>query len=310
MKINKPIFWDEKKGLIAYFFYPLSLIIQIFFFLKNILIKKRKFKPSIICVGNIYLGGTGKTPLSIEISRKLKNLGKKTAIVKKYYKEHFDEFNLINKKTNNLFINRSRVLAINNAISKGYKNIILDDGFQDLSINKDLSILCFSSTQTIGNGMTLPSGPLRESLNAIKRSNIIVINGKTNKFFEKKIFKIKKKISLYYSEYEPANLNKFKNKDLLAFAGIGNPNNFFQLLIDNKLKVKKKLSYPDHYNYSKLDLIKIIKIANNDNLKIVTTEKDYNRIENYGFKDILNFSVKLKIKNEKKFINEIQTYLK
>ena len=72
--------------------------------------------------------------------------------------------------------------------------MILDDGFQDHSIKKDLNILCFNSRQLIGNGMTLPSGPLRESINSVKGSQIIIINGDKNENFEKKKFWIYLKI--------------------------------------------------------------------------------------------------------------------
>ena len=107
----------------------------------------------------------------------------------------------------------------------GYDSVILDDGFQDYSIKKDLNILCFNKNQLIGNGLLLPSGPLREGLNSLERADIIIINGEKDSEFEK-ILKINKNLEIYYSIYNPVNLNEFKNKELLAIAGIGNPENF------------------------------------------------------------------------------------
>ena len=99
-------------------------------------------------------------------------------IVKKFYKDHVDEHNLIKEKFNDLILDKNRVLAIKKAQKLGYDIIILDDGFQDRKIKKDLSIICFNQNQLIGNGFVLPAGPLRESLGALKDANVVLINGK------------------------------------------------------------------------------------------------------------------------------------
>ena len=277
------------------------------------MIKKRltiqySFKIPIICVGNIYLGGTGKTPLSIMIAHELKKLKRNPAIIKKYYSEHFDEHNLINNRLNCLILDKQRSRAIKNAEKKRFNVVILDDGFQDYSIKKDLNILCFNSNQLVGNEMTIPSGPLRESLSAIKKAQIIIINGNKNKLFENRILDISNKIKIFYSKYLPENIEEFKKKNLFAFAGIGNPSNFFKLLSDNNLNVHTKLSFPDHYKFSKPEIQKMIDEALNNNLELVTTEKDYFRIKHYGFKYIKFLKVKLEILEKDKLINQILNY--
>ena len=93
-------------------------------------------------------------------------------------------------------------------------------------ILKNLSIVCFNENQLIGNGLVLPAGPLRESLNALKNAEIVLINGNKNKNFEEKILNINKNLDIFYSSYIPVNLNNFKNHKLIAIAGIGNPDNF------------------------------------------------------------------------------------
>ena len=153
--------------------------------------------------------------------------------------------------------------------------------------------------------MTLPSGPLREPMSSLKKSQIVVINGKVNKDFEKKIKSISKEISIYYSEYVPTNLNEFRGKNLLAFGGIGNPNNFFNLLKKKKLKVVKKISYPDHYNYSKNELKNLVKYSVANKLKVITTEKDYSRIKHYKIPQIKYLNVKLVMKNKSNFEKEV-----
>ena len=309
MKILKPKFWKKKNSLLSYFLLPLSVFLQLFLYLQSKVVKKKKFSIPIICIGNIYLGGTGKTPLSLEVAKILQNLNKKIAIVKKPYKNHADEFQLIEAKLVPLFKDFSRHKSIENAIKNKFDCVILDDGFQDFSINKNLNIICFNENQLVGNGMTLPSGPLREPLCSLKRSQIVVINGQENLEFEKKIKHISSDINIYYSKYLPVNIEDFRNKDLFAFAGIGNPENFFSLLQVNDLKIKEKISFPDHYNYSLKELNKLIYFATKNNLQIVTTEKDYFRIKRFELPQIESLNVKLKIFNSDMFEEEIKKYL-
>jgi len=309
MKIFKPKFWSKKNSLISFFLLPFSLFFQLLIILKNNITKKKKFSLRVICVGNIYLGGTGKTPLSLEVVKILKKLNKKTAIVKKFYKEHEDEFKLIESKQITLFKSSSRALAIEEAVINKFDYVVLDDGFQDSSINKNLSIICFNEKQLIGNGMTFPSGPLREPFSSLKKCQIVVINGKANNEFEEKIKNVSNNISNYYSSYLPTNIEKFKDQNLLAFAGIGNPQNFFNLLEENNLKIIKKISFPDHYNYSLKELNELVSFSLKNNLKLITTEKDFFRIKNYKLPQIEYLSVKLEILKQDIFEREIIKYL-
>ncbi|MBD1172481.1 tetraacyldisaccharide 4'-kinase [Pelagibacterales bacterium SAG-MED05] len=308
MKILKPKFWEKNNNLISLLLLPVSFFLQLLIIVKKKLTPEHTFKIPVICIGNIYLGGTGKTPLSLLIAKELKKHNKKPAIIKKYYSEHADEHNLINNSLDCLFLNKQRSKAINSAEKKQYDVAILDDGFQDYSIKKDLNILCFNSNQLIGNGMTLPSGPLRESLTALKKTQIVLINGNKKELFEEKILSISNKVKIFYSKYLPENIEEFRNKNLFAFAGIGNPSNFFKLLSDNNLSVHTKLAFPDHYKFSKPEIQKMIDKALNNNLELVTTEKDYFRIKHYGFKYIKFLKVKLEILEKDKLINQILNY--
>ncbi len=305
MMLNKPKFWDKKKGLLAYIFLPLALIILIINLLKKKLIKTKKFNIPVICIGNIYIGGTGKTPTSIFVGNELKKLGRNPVILRKYYRDHKDEHILIKRNYNNFILAKDRVIGIKESQKKNFDSVILDDGFQDFTINKDLNILCFNQNQVIGNGMTIPSGPLRESLSSLQRAQIILINGEKNIEFEDKILKINKNLDIFYSDYYPINLNQFKNKKLLAIAGIGNPENFFRLIEKNNLKIHKKLIFPDHYLFSKIEIENIMNEAESKGCQIIMTEKDYFKIEHFNFKNINYLKVLLKIEDREKFLNRI-----
>jgi len=309
MKLKKPLFWSKNNNLFSFILFPFSLLFQLLFFFKNISLKTKKISIPVICVGNIYLGGTGKTPLSIEVVRILKKFNMAPVLVKKFYTDQFDEIDLINSKNIEIIKNSSRYIALKEAEERGFKSIVLDDGFQDHSIYKDLSILCFNEKQLIGNGFTIPAGPLREPLSALRRSKIILINGKKNENFENKIKSINNEINIFYSKYIAQNSHKFLNENILAFAGIGNPENFFDLLKENNINVEKKISFPDHYNYSKKELDKLLKISKENNLKLLTTEKDFFRIKHFNTTDIDYLTIKLEIINEELFEKELKRHL-
>ena len=307
MKINKPKFWDDKIGFFAILLLPFSLAFFLAIFLRKKFTKSVKFKIPIICVGNIYLGGTGKTPVSIFLAKELLKIGKNPSIIRKYYKSHLDEFKLIKSNVKNLIINKTRTGALKEAEINGSDFAILDDGLQDYKIRKDLKIVCFNSNQLFGNGLILPSGPLREGLHVLKSADIVIINGSKSKTFEEKILNINNKLDIFYSFYKPVNLEKFKNKKLFAIAGIGNPKNFFKLLEENNLDVYEKLIFPDHYQFSKDEMIKIIENAKNKDCQIIMTEKDYYKINDYQLEELDYVKVSLEINQKEKLINKIRS---
>ena len=300
MKFKKPKFWNNKNFL-SICLLPLCLITIIFNIFKTYIISGFRSNIPIICVGNIFIGGTGKTPLSIYIYNLLKRKKYRPAIVRKYYNSHIDEINFTKSKVGQFFYDKKRTLSISKAESKKNNVIIMDDGLQDVSVIKDLNIICFNSSDLIGNGFVLPAGPLREKLKNVNNCQIAVINGKRNIAFEKKLKSISNNIEIYQSKYIIKNSKKFRGKKILAFAGIGNPRNFFNLLKDNGFKVKQEISFPDHYNYSKEEIENLISKAKEEGLTLLTTEKDFFRIKRSDFKKINYVSVDLKILNNKSF---------
>ena len=138
-------------------------------------------------------------------------MGLNPAIIRKKYNGFEDEVNL-QKKVGPVYQNRKRFKAIEEAKEKKMNVAILDDGFQEPSIKKNLSIVCFNEKQWIGNGLIIPAGPLREALSALKRTDCVMINGKKNSEIEKIILKENKKIRIYYSKYIAVNISDFKNK--------------------------------------------------------------------------------------------------
>ena len=309
MKFFKPKFWDNNKiSPFSILLLPVALLIKLFNFIKHIFIKTHFFSKPVICVGNIYLGGTGKTPFCIELFSILKALNKNPSFIRKEYRSFEDEVILL-KQFGKVYQSKKRIDAVKNAIQNKSDVLILDDGFQDFSIKKDLSIICFNEKQWIGNGFMIPAGPLREGLSSLLRAQCVIINGKKNVNIEKKILEQNSKIKIFYTLYRTKNIDEFKDKKILAFSGIGNHGNFVDLLKDNKINIIEEIHFPDHYNYSDKDLENLINKAKEIDAVLLTTEKDYLRInENYR-KNIKYLKIKSEIENKNELIREIKNFI-
>tara|TARA_B100002019_G_scaffold57645_1_gene49518 strand:+ start:1051 stop:1992 length:942 start_codon:yes stop_codon:yes gene_type:complete len=306
MKIKKPKFWDyNKPNIISYILWPLSLFLQFLSNLKLLIVSKKKFKEiKTICVGNIYVGGTGKTSLSLMIYDILLKNKIKTCFIKKYYSDQKDEQKILENK-GKLFNFSKRELSLEKAIKENYDVAIFDDGLQDKSIEYDLSFVCFNNLNFIGNGLTMPSGPLRESFKNIKKYKYIFLNGNMEniKNIREKILETNSNAKIFEAKYVPMNIKEFDlNEKYLVFSGIGNHKTFLSMLKNNKMIINKDIEFPDHYNYSEKDLKNILRISKDNNLKILTTEKDFFRL-NIKLNEIKFIKSKLEISNEKDLIN-------
>ena len=306
MKIKKPKFWDyNKPNIISYILWPLSLFLQFLSNLKLLIVSKKKFKEiKTICVGNIYVGGTGKTSLSLMIYDILLKNKIKTCFIKKYYSDQKDEQKILENK-GKLFNFSKRELSLEKAIKENYDVAIFDDGLQDKSIEYDLSFICFNNLNFIGNGLTMPSGPLRESFKNIKKYKYIFLNGNMEniKNIREKILETNSNAKIFEAKYVPMNIKEFDlNEKYLVFSGIGNHKTFLSMLKNNKMIINKDIEFPDHYNYSEKDLKNILRISKDNNLKILTTEKDFFRL-NIKLNEIKFIKSKLEISNEKDLIN-------
>ena len=300
MKLKKPKFWDYKKpSFLAYLLLPFSIILSLIAKIKT----KPKFSNSkikTICVGNIYIGGTGKTSLAIKIKEILDKKNIKACFIKKFYPNQNDEQKLLGK-SGTLFSDLKRITALDEAISKGFEVAIFDDGLQDSSIKYDMEIVCFNNLNWIGNGYTLPSGPLRENIDNLKFYENVFLNGNEESLtsIKDQIKKINPNMNINSGKYTPLNIGEFdKDQNYLVFSGIGNHKTFVEMLKNNKLKIVSDLEYPDHYQYSKKDFDEIITNAKKYNAHIITTEKDYLRLENFSRNEILYIKSSLNISDE------------
>ena len=311
---KKPNFWDYKKpNVLAYILYPLTFIIRLNNFFFNFFKKEKSEQIKTICVGNIYLGGTGKTPTSLKLYQLLKFKNFNTVIGKKYYTDQKDEQILLKNKST-LISSKSRKEIIKLAIEKNYHLIIFDDGLQEKRIDYDIKIVCFDSKIWLGNGCLIPAGPLRESINSLKKYDgiFLKITDENSNLTEiiSEIRKVNSKIEIFKSKVRIKNINQLNiSNKYFIFSGIGNSTSFKEILINNKFNIVEEKIFSDHYNYKDDDIFKILNFAKKKNLKIITTEKDYLKIPDHLKSEINFVEIYLEIEDEEKLIKFIKLKL-
>ena len=320
--LKAPKFWYyNQDSFLSNALYPLSLVFRLGTRIRNLVSKERKANLPIICVGNIVIGGAGKTPVALKIGNMLKKAGynphfvskgyggleKNNTLVKDWHspKSVGDEPLLLSEIAPTwIGLDRNRSFRL--AKEQGANCIVMDDGFQNPTLQKDFSIVVINGEQGFGNKRVIPAGPLRENISNLKKYKNIVLNGNLENIYKIKrdLNKISTNFNIHIGKYIPLNKNKFDlNKKYLAFSGIGNHETFISMLKENKFNIIKDIEFPDHYNYLQSDLNRILSLSNKMNCKIITTEKDIKRIKN---KNKINFiKTELKIEDEEKMIEAI-----
>ena len=282
--MKTPRFWNNG-GFTAKLLLPISFIYGAITQWRLKLLKPYHANTKVICIGNITAGGVGKTPVAMAMAEKYLKLGKKVFFVTRGYKgklknvlvdldkhtpiETGDEARLLAAVAPTI-IAPERDKGAKMAEDMGAEVIIMDDGFQNPKLYKDESWLVFDGETGIGNGYIIPAGPLRETLkNGEKRANYILIMGEDKTGLAKKCT-----LPVYYGKVqaEPFELG---NKRVLAFAGIGHPEKFYNTLKSLGYEVVKSHDFVDHYVYKDGDIEALYQEAQDRGLALVTTEKDY-----------------------------------
>ncbi len=270
----------------------------------------------VICVGNITMGGTGKTPFCVFLANLLKNKGKKIVFLTKGYKGKEQGPYFVHEKDNaqkvgdealilarygDVCVSKNRKAGLKFLENKGYEVVIMDDGLQNNSVYKDISFALIYSKFGLGNGLPLPAGPMREPLKkALKRVSLLIFM----QGVEEKLLNVAQKQNKNYVEGKilPKLMPEFLEHKFLAFSGLGNNQKFFETLKEAKIKVLTTKEFKDHYSYRQKDIIELQNIAKEKTLKLITTEKDYVKIKNYKEAEgicILEISIEI-IKNKDK----------
>jgi tetraacyldisaccharide 4'-kinase len=289
-----PKFWNEK-NLLANILIPLSVLYFLIVRTSKLFEKSEtKFKFFSIFVGNVVAGGAGKTPTVCAIAKIIKNKfpDKKLCVISKGYGGGISKPTLINPQTHTAYdagdepiiiskycdviVANNRFQACKFADENNYEIVIFDDGIHDARIHKDISLMVIDGKYGFGNGLVMPAGPLRDRADiAMKKATHIVLISRDEKNILKKL-ELRKSLKPVFNSHITNITNHDKSRAYLAFAGLARPEKFFQSLQTNLgLNIQDTVEFPDHYYYNNDDLNYIKKRADKNNLKILTTEKDF-----------------------------------
>jgi len=289
-----------QQNLLRWLLLPLSIVYRWIIFLRKQayqrdILTRHKMPVPVIIVGNISVGGTGKTPFVIWLAEQLKQAGYNPGIISRGYgskapshpfevspdstaKQAGDEPLLIRRRTTcPVIIDPDRSQAAVHLLSHHHCDVIIsDDGLQHYALQRDVEITLVDGNRRFGNKLCLPAGPLREPMSRLKTVDFVVYNGSEEK----------QQYQMQLNAIEWVNLadstkrlpvNSFANNEVHAIAGIGNPQRFFDLLCDHKMIVHPH-AFEDHHAFSASDL----NFA--DDLPLLMTEKDAVKCQPYAQK--------------------------
>jgi len=260
-----------------------------------------RFRPPVpvVCVGNFVVGGAGKTPTALVLARLARGRGLKPGYLTRGYggaekgpilvdplkhtaADVGDEPLLLAAAAPTM-VSADRVAGAKSLIALGVDIIIMDDGFQNPSLAKDLSLVCVDAAVGIGNGMVTPSGPLRAPLALqLRMADALVLIGEGERSEGLVRTAARAGRQVLRATLKPARVREFRKEPLLAFAGIGRPEKFFDSLTAAGATVKRTVPFADHHRFSEADAASLLDRAAADGLRLVTTEKDMVRLAGAG----------------------------
>ncbi|WP_421722790.1 tetraacyldisaccharide 4'-kinase [Bauldia sp.] len=258
--------------------------------------RSAKFRPPVpvICVGNFVVGGAGKTPTAIALAHRARNLGFRPGFLAPGYggsargpllvtAEHrsadVGDEPLLLAAVAPTAVGRDRAASARLMLDHGINLIIMDDGFQNPSLAKDITLVCVDAGAGSGNGLVLPAGPLRAPLDVqLQRSDALLVIGDGDRAEPLVRTAARQGRSVLRAMLRPRRASKWRNTSVLAFAGIGRPAKFFESLDAAGVSVIKTAAFPDHHRYTAADASRLIADADRQGLRLVTTEKDRVRL--------------------------------
>jgi len=270
--------------------WPLSLVYQYFTQKRIANAEPVTLDATVISIGNLTLGGTGKTPLALKLAKALKAKKSKVAIISRGYKGKLEGPIKVDAKKHtaadvgdeplmlsqhcDVYVAKDRILGAKLAIENGATELILDDGHQNPAIKKDVSIVVVDGAVGFGNRLIFPAGPLRETPEAgLARADVVVwIGDKELASTELRGFDV----PIYFANIVPKTRNF--NKKYLAFCAIGRPEKFETTLQDLGVDLIDLIPFLDHHQYSEAEINELKNRASAEAATLITTEKDYVRL--------------------------------
>jgi tetraacyldisaccharide 4'-kinase len=310
--MREPAFWHRPSSWISLLLIPLGAIYGL---VAGWRLRREGFDAGIpvLCVGNYHVGGAGKTPTVLALTKMLRDLGETPVVLSRGYggrlrgpikvdpERHaaadVGDEPLLLARTVPVVVARDRIEGVALARSQGASVILMDDGFQNPAIAKDASLIVIDSDRGLGNGRVLPAGPLRAPLPPqLARTDALIVvgDGTAAEAVAAVIAAGGKPVLSAHLRADDASVASLRGKRVLAFAGIGDPNRFFRTLRLSGIEVVRERTFADHHPFSQGEIETLTAEAKRDVLTLVTTEKDLARLcGGKGPKDIVPFAVTL-----------------
>lgn len=282
---RSPKFW-EHSGALCQVLRPFSWVYQQASIWREARIQPERVKVPVVCVGNLVMGGAGKTPTVIAIVKLLQEMGENPHILSRGYGGYFRDAELVSRERHSYlqvgdeplllaqvaptWIGVNRVKTAKFAVEHGATVLVMDDGLQNPSLEKDLNFIVIDSMQGLGNKKVFPAGPLREPIQkGLKRAQAIILIGDKNPLSkaEKNVFNAKLEVS-----------NSLDPQKIIGFAGIGFPQKFKRTLMDLNMEICDFVAFADHHPYTVTEIQSLRKKAKSKHATLVTTAKDFLRI--------------------------------
>ena len=312
--MKAPQFWYEPNTWKAKFLDPLGYFYNLLTLLRGKLAKPQSYSCLTICIGNLNVGGTGKTPTTIALAQHFLKKGLQVHVVSRGYKGKFqgtflvdpqkhksDEVGdepLLMSEFTSVWVSNKRKNGIAAAENAGAQIVLLDDGFQDPSFHKDFSLIVVDGEKGFGNKKCMPAGPLRENIvQGFKRADALVIVGQRIYKFDT----FPTHLKIIHSTLKPIETGmNWKEGKYLAFAGIADPSKFFKTLRSLGANLIDCVALSDHQNLDGQVLKRLERKANSAHAQLVTTEKDAVRLSKTFRKKVLSLPVRIEFddKNE------------
>lgn len=291
--MRAPEFWQQE-GIGSSLLTPISKLYSI-----GARIWYRRHRPwqapiPVICIGNVTIGGGGKTPLAMSIGARLSARGHAIHFLTRGYRGRLTGPVLVEKELHTAFdvgdeplllaevaptwVARDRAASAKAAIKAGAEILVMDDGLQNPTLAKSCSFLVVDGGYGFGNGKTIPAGPLRESLSDVLKRTEDVVIVEPDDFGLEEFFQGKVKISKVAFKASPKVVESMRGSRVVAFAGIARPTKFFQTLDQIDCDVVRTFEFTDHHFYSVDEVMQIVETANRLKAKPVTTTKDSTRL--------------------------------
>jgi tetraacyldisaccharide 4'-kinase len=294
--MREPPFWWRPAGLEAQLLAPAAALYGAVA-ARRLKRRGQRVSVPVVCIGNPTLGGAGKTPLALTVAGILAELREHPVFLSRGYggrlagpvkvdpDHHYaadvgDEPLMLARRAPAI-VARDRVRGARAALSCGASVVVMDDGFQNPSLTKDISILVVDARRGIGNRKVFPAGPLRAPLaDQLAQAHAMVAVGTSDAEFGLVREAMASRISIFHARLQPddAAVARIAQRRVLAFAGIGDPGKFFATLADAGIEVAVTRAYPDHHYYTRSEALALCDQATREDLILVTTEKDLVRL--------------------------------